>query len=456
MNPRGVTNPHTRYILKIGLPIMLGQMGVILVGFIDNIMVGWYGTPELGAASFVNNFLNLAFVFAMGFSYGLTPLVSGSYARANGKLHSLLKNSFVLNLLVGVILTLIMWICLINLHWFKQPSELIPLIKPYYTIQLVSIIPLIVFYGYKQFVDGVGSTKVSMSAILISNAINVLFNWLLIFGKFGLPELGLVGAGLGTLFSRLIMLGILIYEVHGTDRFRKIFHQNKSTQSQLNGAVIRKLTQIGLPSGVQMGLETGSFSIAVIMVGWIGTVELAAHQVVTTIGTLGFMMFYGMSAAVMIRVGHFYELKQPIEIQKVVQSGLKIQLGMVATLILFLITLRFQIPKIFSNDQEVIGLVSVLIFPLVAYQVSDMLQILFSNALRGMQDVKFTAWAAAFCYIFLTVTVAYIFGFVLKWGIIGVWSAFFVGFTTLASLLIYRYRRVLKSLVQDIESKRIK
>lgn len=445
-----INSNHTREILKLGAPIMLGQMGVILVGFIDNIMVGQYGTQELAAASFVNGFINIAFVFAMGFSYGLTPLASGSFAAHNGKLRTLLKSSTLLNLLMGLLITLVMWVCLVNIHWFRQPEELLPLIKPYYTIHLVSIVPLIIFYGYKQFVDGTGNTKVGMMSIIISNVINILFNYLLIFGKLGFPEFGLIGAGLSTFISRIVMLVILIYEVHWTKRFKGIFEQNGAEIGHVERSSIQKLGKIGIPSALQLGMETASFSIAVVMVGWIGTIELAAHQIVNTVSTLGFLMFYGMSAAVMIRVGRFYELKNPKEIRGVVRAGLKIQLTMALSVMAFLLLFRKDIPKIFTSDSAVVELAALVIFPLVAYQLCDMLQILFSNALRGLQDVKFTAWAAAFCYLGLTISMAYVFGFVLDYGILGIWSAFFVGFTTLAGLLIYRYRRVLRQLEENV------
>lgn len=441
---------HTKEILKLGTPIMLGQMGVILVGFIDNIMVGRYGTQELAAASFVNGFINIAFILAMGFSYGLTPLVSGSFASSNGKLKTLLKSSTFLNLLVGLLITFVMWICLVNIHWFRQPQELLYLIKPYYTIHLISIVPLIIFYGYKQFVDGTGNTKIGMMAIISSNIVNIIFNYLLIFGKFGFPELGLIGAGLSTFLSRTVMLVILILEVHFSKRFRDIFHFNNAIIGSIERESLMKLGKIGIPSALQLGMETASFSIAVIMVGWIGTIQLAAHQIVNTVSTLGYLMFYGMSAAVMIRVGHFYELQNIREIRGAVKAGLKVQAIMVLSLMTILLILRTHIPKIFTNDQEVINLSAIVIFPLIAYQASDMLQILFSNALRGMQDVKFTAWAATFCYIGLTTSLAYLFGFVFDWGILGLWCAFIVGFTVLAALLIYRYKKVLHTLEQDI------
>lgn len=443
-------NEHTRAILKLGIPIMIGQLGVILVGFIDNIMIGHYGTHELAAASFVNGFINIAFVIAMGYTYGLTPLVAASYAKGDGRLKTLLKSGTLANTLFGLLLTGVMTFFLIKIQWFRQPLELLPYIKPYYILQLISIVPIILFSGYKQFVDGVGQTKVSMSAIIISNAVNILLNYLLIFGKLGFPELGLIGAGIATLISRILTLIIVIQQVHFTQRFDKIFDHNSAILSEVSRSLMKKITQIGTPSAIQMGFEAGSFSIAVILVGWIGSTELAAHQIVNTAGTLGFMMFYGMSAAVMIRVGYFFESRRTDEIRKIVRSGFILQLIMVILLVITLLIFREEVGKIFTTDKSVIEIVSILIFPLVTYQLFDMMQILFSNVLRGLQDVKFTAWAAAFCYIVLTISVAYLFGFVFDWGVLGIWCAFPVGFSVLAALLIYRYRRVLKKLEQNI------
>lgn len=429
---------------------MIGQLGVILVGFVDNIMVGNYGTNELAAASFVNGVINLAFVIALGYTYGLTPLVASSFAKADGRLKSLLNSGTLANCIFGLILTLIMGLILINIKSLGQPDELISLIKPYYFIQLVSIIPVIIFNGYKQFVDGVGRTNVSMSAIISSNIFNIIFNYLLIFGKLGFPELGLLGAGISSLLARILALLILLYRVHFSKSFTKIFNENQVVSGKICGNILKKITHLGTPSAIQMGFEAGSFSIAVILVGWIGSIELAAHQIINTVGTLGFMMFYGMSAAVMIRIGYFYESKRTVEIRKIVHSGIALQLLMVLSLVILLILLRNHLGKIFTQDNDVIELVSILAIPLATYQLFDMLQILFSNVLRGLQDVKFTARAAAFCYIVLTISLAYLFGFIFEWGVEGVWWAFPVGFSTLASLLILRFRKVLK--MMDLEN----
>ncbi len=444
-----LTNDHAKSILKLGTPIMLGQLGVILVGFVDNIMVGHYGTSELAAASFVNNFINLAFILGIGFSYGLTPLVAGGYATKNGRLKTLLKSSIFANVLVGIILTLVMGLFFWQIEWLKQPVELLPLIRPYFLIHLVSIIPLMVFNAYKQFSDGVEQTMVSMRAILISNVVNIIFNYLLIYGVFGFPELGLVGAGLSTLLSRIVMLFLLVHAVHRTKCFQKIFEETGSVDGRVEQAALSDLTRLGVPSGMQMGLESGSFSIAVVMIGWLGAVPLAAHQVVNTLSTLGFMVYYGLSSAVSIRVGYFYELGKKKAIENTVKSGLALHFALALVLVLVLLLFRTQIGRIFTSDEAVLVLVAELVFVLCVYQPGDIFQILYSNALRGLHDVKFTALAALFSYSVMTVGVGYVFGFVLGWGVMGVWLGFPVGLTTLGALLYGRYRRVMNSEIKS-------
>lgn len=439
-------NEHARAILRLGMPIMLGQLGVIVVGFVDNIMVGRYGTAELAASSFVNNFLNLAFILGMGFSYGLTPLVSGAVASANGRLKTLLQSSLVANLLVGIVLTLIMGLFLWRIEWLAPPTELLPMIRIYYIIHLVSIIPLMAFNTYKQFVDGVGLTQIGMKAVLLGNVINIILNWLLIFGHWGFPELGLTGAGIATLTARLFALAYMVIATTYHHKIKAIYTATYSERGQVDRLTLKRLFALGTPSGMQMGLESGSFSIAVIMVGWLGATELAAHQVVNTLSTLGFMVYYGLSAAVTIRVGHFYELRRPSEIKQTIRSGLTMHAVIAGTLMIALVAFRHLVGYAFTQDREVIRLVSMLCIPVCLYQVGDVLQILFSNALRGMQDVRFTAMAAFFCYTGMIVLVAYPLGFILNLGIMGIWFAFPVGLTTLGLLLLWRYRGVVRKL----------
>lgn len=196
---------HYKQIIKLGVPIMLGQLGIIVVGFADNIMVGHHSMEELAAASFVNNFFTLASIFGIGFSYGLTPIISMLAAKKEPfEAGITLKNSLFSNLLVGIGLVIAMSLLLLNINHLNQPEELIPLIIPYFLLQLASIPFVMLFNAFKQFNDGLGDTLTPMWIMLGTNVVNIIGNYLLIYGNFGCPELGLNGAGIVTLGIRIL------------------------------------------------------------------------------------------------------------------------------------------------------------------------------------------------------------------------------------------------------------
>ena len=281
-----VYKEHYKETIRLGVPIMLGQLGIIVVGFADNIMVGHHSTAELAAASFVNNFFNLVFIAGMGFSYGLTPIIGGYFAQKEyAKAGETLKNSLCINLIVGLLLSLCMLTLLLNIHILKQPEELMPYIVPYYILQLFSVIFAMLFNSFKQFSDGTTDTVTPMCVMLGANVLNIIGNYLLIYGNFGCPELGLTGAGISTLASRILTFGI--FYVLFTKHSRYKLYREGFKKGTVNRANIGNLVRLGLPVGFQMGVETGSFSLSVIMMGWLGSTALAAHQVAGVITTLG-------------------------------------------------------------------------------------------------------------------------------------------------------------------------
>lgn len=423
---------------------MLGQLGIILVGFADNMMVGHHSTDELAAASFVNNFMNLAFIMGVGFSYGLTPLAASSASSKDGNLRSLLTNSLLANSILGFFLTVAMGLFLYKIEWLNQPVELLPLIRPYFFIQVCSIPILMLFNGYKQYIEGIGRPMVAMYIMLLSNVLNVLGNWVLIFGKLGFPEMGLIGAGVSTFLSRLFSLIGLSYVTYRGKRLLHTPHKPKKLRERINKKDLKTLFQLGIPTSIQMGMEATSFSLAVIMVGWLGTNQLAAHQIISTISTLGFMQYYGLAAAVTIRIGKYYDKKDVTSIKSVVKGGRNILLLMAIITSLFILIFRNQIGYLFTKESEIIHLVGLLAFPVAIFQFGDLTQILYANTLRGLRDVKFMAISAAFCHIILALSLVYFFGFTLNLGVVGVWFAFPISLTTLGVLLLCRYKKVVR------------
>ena len=423
---------------------MLGQLGIIIVGFADNSMVGHHSGIELAAASFVNNFFNLAFIFGMGFSYGLTPIIGGLFAdKRLEKAGETLRNSLFINLLVGLSLMLCMLALLLNLDRLGQPEELRPYIIPYYIIQLFSIPFVMLFNAFKQFSDGTTDTLTPMWIMLSANVLNIIGNYILIYGHFGAPELGLTGAGISTLASRVFMCLVFVGLFAFHARYRVYWRGFRD--GRINRGNLRNLIRLGVPVGLQMGIESGSFNLSVIMMGWIGSAALAAHQVIGVITTLGFMIYYGIAAAVTIRVSQYKQWNDLLNVRRTTFAGLHIIMAVAVSVMALIWVCRDFMGYLFTTDAEVVGLVALLSWSAICYQPGDGLQIIFANALRGIADVRYMAWMAFLCHFGLSLPIGDLCGFVLGWGAIGVWCGFPVGLTVLGLLLGNRFNRLTRA-----------
>lgn len=431
---------HYKELIYLGVPIMIGQLGTIILGFADTMMIGHHSAEELSAAGFVNTIFNLAIIFGLGFSYGLTPIVGALYGRgeeqqAGGKL----KNSLIANLLISVLLCVVMGILYLNLERLGQPAGLLPLIKPYYLILWASLPLIMLFNAFKQFADGITDTRLPMWILLGGNVLNIAGNYLLIYGKCGFPELGLVGGGLSTLFARFMMPVVfagLFFFSRRYKQFREGFRQ-----ACINRADFRQLNKLGWPIALQMGMETASFSLCAVMLGWLGNTPLAAHQIMNTITTLCFMIYYGMGAAIAVRVSYFRGQEDMPNLRRSAYAGFHLILLWGAILCTIVFCLRHHIGGWYTDDEEVSHLVALLVIPMLAYQFGDGLQIAFANALRGLADVKPMMYIAFVAYIILSLPTSYIFGFLLDWGTIGIWMGFPVGLTSAGIAFYLRFRR---------------
>ncbi|MCD8093824.1 MAG: MATE family efflux transporter [Bacteroides sp.] len=430
---------HYKALLFLGLPIVIGQLGVIILGFADTLMIGHHSTPELGAASFVNNLFTLCIIFSTGFSYGLTPIVGGYYGnRRFAEAGQALRCSLVANALVAVLLTVLMTVLYFCIELLGQPEELMPLIKPYYLVLLASLLFVMLFNGFKQFTDGITDTKTAMWILLGGNALNIVGNYILINGKLGMPELGLLGAGISTLFSRIVMVVVFAVIVLRSRRF--IRYKVGFVRLGWSTPVFRKLNALGWPVGLQMGMETASFSLSTIMVGWLGTLALASHQIMLTISQFTFMMFYGMGAAVAVRVSNFKGQGDILNVRRSAYAGFHLILCMEVVLLSIVFALRGQVGGWFTDNVEVSAMVAALFFPFLIYQFGDGLQINFANALRGISDVKPMMIIAFISYFIISLPVGYLCGFAFGWGLVGVWMAFPFGLTSAGVMLWLRFR----------------
>lgn len=437
---------HFRPLLRLGLPVIIGQVGLILVGFADNVMVSHHSLSELAAASFVNNFLNLVIIFGMGFSYGLTPLVATNkeWGRSDQVAHYL-GHSFLLNLLIALLIGGGLFLLEGSLGAFNLSEELRPIALPYYRIQILGFMVVMLFNTFKQYTEGMGDTQIPMYITLAGNVLNIGLNYLLIYGKGGFPEWGLYGAGLSTLVSRVVMLIAIVAVTALLPRYRKILDRVKSLHWSWREGLV-PLLRLGTPVALQMGMEAASFSVAVILVARISTAALAAHQIIATISTLGFMVYYGIGAATAIRSSTLLAQGERRETRYVASAGVYLCLFVAAVMMPLLVLCREPVVHLFNADLSVAEATYLALIPLCLYQIGDALQIVYANALRGISRVAMLAPAAALCHLIVAPTMAWLFGFGVGLEgngpqLMGVWFAFPVSLTLLGLILRYSFRR---------------
>ena len=437
---------HFRPLLRLGLPVIIGQVGLILVGFADNVMVSHHSLSELAAASFVNNFLNLVIIFGMGFSYGLTPLVATNkeWGRSDQVAHYL-GHSFLLNLLIALLIGGGLFLLEGSLGTFNLSEELRPIALPYYRIQILGFMVVMLFNTFKQYTEGMGDTQIPMYITLAGNVLNIGLNYLLIYGKGGFPEWGLYGAGLSTLVSRVVMLIAIVAVTALLPRYRKILERIKGLHWSWREGLV-PLLRLGTPVALQMGMEAASFSVAVILVARISTAALAAHQIIATISTLGFMVYYGIGAATAIRSSTLLAQGERRETRYVASAGVYLCLFVAAVMMPLLVLCREPVVRLFNADLSVAEATYLALIPLCLYQIGDALQIVYANALRGISRVAVLAPAAALCHLIVAPTMAWLFGFGVGLEgngpqLMGVWFAFPVSLTLLGLILRYSFRR---------------
>lgn len=441
---------HYGIILRLGGPIILGQLGNVILGFIDTIMVGNYNANALASAGFVNNIFNLAIVAMLGFSFCATPVIGAYYGRKeHDKAAGAFKDTIWANILFGAIVMAAYILLYINIDNLGQPKELLPMIRPYFMTLLLSLPTVIIFNSLKQFTDTVGATQTAMWIILISNFTNIILNYLLIFGAGGFPELGLTGAGIATLISRIFGLIIFWAMIAKQKKFRiykRAFNSHSTSRKD-----IKQLFAIGTPLALQMGTETASFSLASLLMGWLGTVELAAFQVLTITGSICFMIYYGIGAAASIRISHYRGRNEWESVGETANASLHIILFVATVLSIIIALLKDKLAGIFTNDAEIQNMFAILIIPMLAYQISDGIQTNYANTLRGIQVTKPLSIYAIISYICLALPTSYILGFPCALGAEGVAYGLPVGLTVAAILY---YRRFNKEIQKQLAQKR--
>lgn len=434
--------PHYKAMLVLALPIVVAQLGQILVQLADNIMVGQWGGDDpvpLAAVSFGSSTAMLVFLFGIGMAMGVTPLVGEMVGRGqHNKTAPWLFNGIVFYLLFGLFLMGLQLAVTPLLYHMGQPEEVVTASLPYYRIMAYSVPFALVFSTFKQFLEGLGNTWVSMIVLLACNLLNVLLNYILIYGAWGAPELGVAGAAWATFIARAIS-PFIMWIVFASVRRLRLYLQNWQLKD-LSLRSMGALCKVSFPIAGQMFLESASFVFVGIMMGWLGTIAIGANQIANTIGNCVFMMVVAIGATATIRVSHYYGARNFEAMKLAAKASLHIVFAWNILAAIGLIIFCRQLPLIFTTNHEIIDLAALLLLCFSAYQPFDGLQNVSIGILRGIQDVKIIPLIAFLSYFVFNLPVGYVFAFVLGWGAKGLALSYVVGLSITAGLCLLRIR----------------
>lgn len=443
------------YNWRLAAPVITGMLGHTIVGLVDNLMVGQLGAAELAAVSLGNSFFFVAMSIGIGFSTAITPLVAEADSEHNfAKGKSAFKHGFVLCSILAIVLFALILLAKPLMYMMNQPQEVVVLALPYLDIIAISLVPLIIFQALKQFSDGMSLTKFPMYATIIANVINVFFNYVLIFGVWGFPKMGVVGAGIGTLIARFVMIMLMWYFLNRLEKTKAYVKDLKLFV--LEHSMLKKINSLGLPSALQMFFEVGLFTAAIWLSGTLGKNPQAANQIALNLSSMTFMIATGLSVTAMIRVGNQKGLKRPVELRRIATSIFIMGLALAILFALIFLIFNNVLPTFYldlndlthiADNQNVVEIASSLLIIAALFQISDSTQVVFLGALRGLQDVKIPTLITFFAYWIIGFPVSYFLGDASKYGSSGIWIGLLAGLTASSIFLYIRFNYLSKQLI---------
>ncbi|MEM9895029.1 MAG: MATE family efflux transporter [Bacteroidota bacterium] len=428
---------HLGKNVTLAFPVIVGQLGHIMVGVADSLMVGRLGVVPLAGATFAGTFYYILLLFGIGVSYAITPLVAATDPKRKSKLLLFLQNGFLLNLILAILLFAIGWGSSTFMEYFGQEREVVEAARPYLQIMCGSFVPLMIFQTFRQYAEGLSDTVNPMIVSIIANVLNVALNYLLIYGKMGFPMLGLNGAGYATMISRIFMSVLMIWMLKEKWRgFQWRFNRQRMTQ----------LFKLGFPSGLQYVFEVGAFATSAIMVGWISAEALAAHNIALNLASISYMCATGLAAAATIRIGNQLGRKDKRNLRMAGFSSFGLVAGFMIGSSIFLIATRNYLPTLYIENEAVLKIAATLLIIAAAFQLSDGVQAVGLGVLRGLKDVKVPTITTFVSYWIIAIPLAYYFGFLLAWGINGIWYALSIGLTISGVVNVLRFNKLSKRL----------
>jgi MATE family multidrug resistance protein len=444
-----------RYNIELAYPVMLGMLGHTLIGIVDNIMVGKLGTSQLAAVSLGNSMIFVAMSLGIGFSTAITPIVAEAQGEKDeAKIKSAFQHGLLLCTILGLFLFLLIVVAKPVMELLHQPKEVIDLAKPYLDWVAFSLVPLIIYQGYKQFADGLSLTKYSLYAIVMANVVHVFFNYVLIYGVWIFPKLGIVGAAIGTVISRILMVVFMHYLLRSKTSLRPYF--KGFSLNAIQRKMVVQLVRLGFPSAMQMLFEVVLFTAGIWLCGMLGKTSQAANQIALSMASMTFMFAMGLSVVSMIRVSNYKGMHDYKGLIVVARSIYLLAIALEIIFALFFIVLHNQLPYLFldmgHSDQffdnlEVITIASKLLLVAALFQIADGIQVVVLGALRGLQDVKVPMYLTFVAYWLIGFPTSYFLGFYTSLKAVGVWIGLCAGLTAAALFLYLRFVVVTKKLV---------
>jgi MATE family multidrug resistance protein len=430
---------HIRENFQLAYPVMLSNLGHVMMGVADSVMVGHVSATSLAAAGLANVVFNVLMLFGIGVSYAITPLVATADGAGNKhEIIETLRHGLVINVANSIVLAAIVYTCKDLLYYIDQPTEVVPLSIPYLSIVTFSLIPMLIFQTFKQFAEGLSNTRIAMIIIIASNLVNIGLNYIMIYGHAGFPAMGLNGAGWATFASRIFMAASFAGYIYFAPRFRQFrsgFSLGKYSKSLFN-----KMLHLGVPSGVQFIFEVAAFDFSLVMMGWLGTITQAAHQIAINLATVSYMTTAGLASAATIRVSHFLGKRDFKNLRTAAYTLLVMALLLMVLWALVFIVGRNWLPGLYVENNEVITIASGLLIIAGLFQLSDGTQVVCVAALRGLQDVKVPSLFIFISYWIIGLPLGYWLAFVMNFGAFGIWSGLLIGLTFTAAAMFVRFR----------------
>ncbi len=439
---------HLRETVGLALPVIVGQLGIITMGVVDNAMVGRIGYYPLAASALANGIFFLIFVVGMGVTYAVSPLVANALGKGNPELcGNILKQALVINLVIGILLGIVTFFSAELFPFMNQKEKVVEYAIPYLRILSFSLPMMMVFLTYKHFLEGLSIMRPAMVIVLLANITNAAANYCLIYGNFGFPRLELNGAGIATLGSRLFMMVVLIIFLNRNKRVKK--YRPELLHYSIDWKVTKEILALGLPSGVQYFFEVGAFFFTAIMIGWFGAQQLAAHQIALSIASITYMIVVGVSAASAIRVAKFVGEENPFETKRAGLSALLLAGGFMTICAVFFFFTNNLLPELYINNSEVKIIAASLILIAAFFQIFDGIQCVGLGILRGIADVKFPTAVTFIAYWIVGLPLGAVLAFYFDLNVRGIWIGLSVGLATSASLLSFRFVKKTKTVSKN-------